>query len=413
METHICLPSTQLDYAPPDLNENDWKPKLDNDYASEMFTAIEQTEASQRSSWCSPSDLCETCKACVLNLWNYDFEMTYDASELKASANSGACKLCDLLWHTYSLYYNGSQKIVRVERQGHLLKMSNVKNPVLTIVRHPGDHDGSFSTDYQIGMVDLPPAHGPTHLRMLQHWLKECDHQHKLGSSKERINCKNTQNVRLPTRVLEVGSADSLFVYLRQNIAVDTEDWVALSHQWGKGKYCTTRKNLDAHLAGIKVDDLANTFKDAVIVTRALGKKYLWIDSLCIVQGVDGDFREQADKMEDVYSGAYCVIAASRATDHYAGFLKPRKPRKCLGFTQDGQPPFFICQNIDNFKRHVLDGGLNSRGWVLQEHALARRTLFFTDYQTYFECGGGVRCETSTKLWKYVLSLIFEATIPY
>jgi hypothetical protein len=48
----------------------------------------------------------------------------------------------------------------------------------------------------------------------------------------------------------------------------------------------------------------------------------------------------------------------------------------------------------------VLGGELHSRGWVLQEHALARRTLFFTEHQTYFECGNGVRCETSTKLSK-------------
>jgi hypothetical protein len=59
-----------------------------------------------------------------------------------------------------------------------------------------------------------------------------------------------------------------------------------------------------------------------------------------------------------------------------------------------------VCQNIDNFKDHVLNGELNSRGWVLQEHALARRTLFFTEHQTYFECSSGVRCETSTKLSK-------------
>jgi hypothetical protein len=60
----------------------------------------------------------------------------------------------------------------------------------------------------------------------------------------------------------------------------------------------------------------------------------------------------------------------------------------------------YVCESIDNFKEHVLDGALNRRGWVLQEHALARRTVFFTTHQTYFECGRGVRCETMTKMSK-------------
>jgi hypothetical protein len=70
--------------------------------------------------------------------------------------------------------------------------------------------------------------------------------------------------------------------------------------------------------------------------------------------------------------------------------------------------PFFICENIDDFDRHVLNGHLNKRGWVLQEHALAHRTIFFTEHQTYFECGDGVRCETLTKMSKYVSQANFQ-----
>ena len=105
--------------------------------------------------------------------------------------------------------------------------------------------------------------------------------------------------------------------------------------------------------------------------------------------------------MKDVYSGAYCVFAACSATDHFSGFLKPRKPRDYVTISRDGnngQSLIYICENIDNFKKHVLDGELSSRSWVLQEYALSRRTVFFTEHQTYFECGGGVRRKTSTKV---------------
>jgi len=104
--------------------------------------------------------------------------------------------------------------------------------------------------------------------------------------------------------------------------------------------------------------------------------------------------------MEDVYSGAYCVLAASRVNSHSSGFLRPRNERDYVELRDENGTSFYICETIDNFNNHVLEGALNQRGWVLQEHALARRTIFFTEHQTYWECGDGVRCETMTKMRK-------------
>lgn len=104
--------------------------------------------------------------------------------------------------------------------------------------------------------------------------------------------------------------------------------------------------------------------------------------------------------MERVYSGAYCVLAISRASGHYAGLLKPRNERDYVAMRQEKEAPFYIWGTIDDFSLHVLGGALNRRGWVMQEHALARQTVFFTEHQTYWECGHGVRCETMTKTSK-------------
>jgi hypothetical protein len=104
--------------------------------------------------------------------------------------------------------------------------------------------------------------------------------------------------------------------------------------------------------------------------------------------------------MEDVFSSAYCVLAARAAKGQSDGFLKKRDEREHLTFIREGLPPFHICNFIDDFGQHVLEGSLNKRGWVLQERALARRTIYFTNKQTYWECGSGVRCETLTKTHK-------------
>lgn len=199
-------------------------------------------------------------------------------------------------------------------------------------------------------------------------------------------------------------------VYLRETSTTDNGEWVALSHQWGQGDMLRTLPgNKQNHIDGIPFSQLPETFKDAVKVTRALGRSYLWIDSLCIIQGPGphGDFEQEAKRMEDVYSGAYCVLAAAMLPlDHAVepsrsvGFLQTRQPRASVTLRDKKSAPFYIYEAIDDFDLHVLQSSLNQRGWVFQEHALARRTVYFTKYQTYFECGDGIRCETMTKMEK-------------
>lgn len=233
---------------------------------------------------------------------------------------------------------------------------------------------------------------------IMQEWLKNCDSHDFICRPRETKSGLKT----IPTRVIDVGVTGAESVHLRETNPGDVMRWVALSHPWGAGPfYYTTCENLAMLLSGIPEDSLPATFRDAIAVTRALGIRYLWIDALCIVYGPDGDRTEEVQRMETVFSGAYCVLAASRASSHRSGFLGPRKARDVVTLRQqDDIAPFYICEMIDDFKVQVLDGPLNSRAWAMQEHALARRTLFFTEHQTYWECGDGIRCETQTKMWK-------------
>jgi hypothetical protein len=61
---------------------------------------------------------------------------------------------------------------------------------------------------------------------------------------------------------------------------------------------------------------------------------------------------------------------------------------------------YYLCDAIDDFSGDVEQGELNKRGWVFQERALSRRTIYFAEKQTYWECGKGVRCETLKKTSK-------------
>jgi hypothetical protein len=180
--------------------------------------------------------------------------------------------------------------------------------------------------------------------------------------------------------------------------------YLALSHRWGDPKlhktYCTYRSNLEELKAKIDFTKLPKTFQDAVTVTRKLGVRYLWIDSLCIIQEDERDWDTERKRMEDVFSSAYCTIAASSASGTDDGFLKPRTPRKCVTLQRPSESAFHVCEYIDNFRSDVELGELNRRGWVFQERALSRRSVYFTNSQMYWECGQGVYCETLTKLTK-------------
>ena len=180
-----------------------------------------------------------------------------------------------------------------------------------------------------------------------------------------------------------------------------TERYVALSYLWGSSSYGisrTVRANLDKLERGIGIQELDRTFRDAVIVTHQLGIRYLWIDALCIVQDNREDFMKEVRDMDRIFSNAYCTIAASSAPDIADGFLTPQRSRAVVPMKEVDGTPISVCELIDDFQQDVDGAPLSRRGWVLQERALSRRTIFFTPAQTYWQCGDGIRCGTLTKL---------------
>ena len=61
--------------------------------------------------------------------------------------------------------------------------------------------------------------------------------------------------------------------------------YIALSHCWGQGQnFTTTRASIAQRYAGIPTDEMPKSYRDAVTLARMLSIRYIWIDSLCIVQ---------------------------------------------------------------------------------------------------------------------------------
>jgi hypothetical protein len=72
----------------------------------------------------------------------------------------------------------------------------------------------------------------------------------------------------------------------------------------------TLASRYEAMKSGIPVWELSMNFADTVAVARKLGLRYIWIDSLCIIQDSPSDWDREAATMHEVYKYAEVTIAA-------------------------------------------------------------------------------------------------------
>lgn len=203
----------------------------------------------------------------------------------------------------------------------------------------------------------------------------------------------------LPKRLLDVGTAADTKVRLVS--ATHAHEYVALTHCWGKKKpLSTTQGNEEAMREEVPWDLLPQTFQDAIRVIRWLDRRFIWIDSLCIVQDSARDWEEEAAKMAGIYSGCELLIASSRAASCEEGFLQLRSGDKLvLSTNREGK----AVRVYSRKRKHEPYGGpvpyeffdlpLFSRGWCFQERLMAPRTLYFTKDELYFQCRKGDVCE--------------------
>ncbi|KAL9084295.1 MAG: hypothetical protein Q9165_008123 [Trypethelium subeluteriae] len=247
-----------------------------------------------------------------------------------------------------------------------------------------------------IGLPHLPRTGSWEQFEVIKEWVEVCDNS-------ESHSCRAMSEDSLPARVVDVGDVDGQdSVRLHCKKQGEKDKYLALSHRWGNPRahesFYTDRSNFQEFQKHIDYEKLPKTFQDAVDVTRELGIRFLWIDSLCIIQDEPEDWETQSVLMEDVFNSAYYTIAASCAEDSWDGFLKPRPNRKTVPVRQKSGDICYVCESIDDFRTDVEEGHLSRRGWVLQERALSRRTIYFAANQVYWECGNGVYCETLTKM---------------
>ncbi|KAL1888552.1 hypothetical protein Sste5346_009508 [Sporothrix stenoceras] len=246
-------------------------------------------------------------------------------------------------------------------------------------------------------------------------WLTTCQEGH--ASCRQREVTAPPQG-QTPADVDSTSFIRLINVQTRQIVpGTLNSEFVALSYVWGQNTQpLLTRARLTGYMApgGLATAELPMTISDAMEFVNDLGLRYLWVDSLCIIQDDDVDKQKQLPQMAALYEAAELVIVAAAGRDASAGLV---------GYKTDRQPSQAV-ETIDGLTYITYQSGLHDvlrwthwdrRGWTYQEAFQARRAVVMADTLTYWSCrdtlwqedldndeGSGVRLrKDSNALWRY------------
>ena len=222
--------------------------------------------------------------------------------------------------------------------------------------------------------------------------------------NKEHPQCGSRTKSSLPTRVVDLGDNNGSIKLFESG---DDEEgiYAALSHCWGRGSpLTTTSETIEARKASLDWEDLPATFQNTIEILRRLHIRYVWIDSLCIIQNSREDWERESAKMADIYHNAYITIAAGSSPGPDTPFLAERNSlwtpfsltfeetdgsesylnvrRKILGtrpISEDSSEPRYS-------NRKESEGPLYGRAWTFQEQMLSTRITHYAPGAVIWEC---------------------------
>lgn len=210
-------------------------------------------------------------------------------------------------------------------------------------------------------------------------------------------------------------SLNNLAIRLIESSIHTRGPYVCLSHCWGHDGHPLTTKigTLAIRKESIPFDDLPSLFADAVQITRSLGYRYIWIDSLCILQDSVEDWDRESKMMASVYSNSLITIAAVSASSSLGrcsyqnppNVAEADKSRELQRFqdheitvsVNDGRQCHVYCRpRYDHWYSFPdEDFPLLGRGWVYQERVLSPRMVYFGRRELFWECNQTTTCQCS------------------
>ena len=209
----------------------------------------------------------------------------------------------------------------------------------------------------------------------------------------------------MPSRIIDIGTSDRDRIYLMDS-PDQFEPYACLSYCWGRHPFLATKfDSLNSHRARIPWDLLPLTFQDAILFLRKLGIRYLWIDSLCIIQDDSDDWKQESSQMASIYQNAHLVVSATKSANAHEGLFAQLddqfQPHVLPVTTPDGRTEHIWFRRslthmpgpFSFFRKGEPPLPTLSRGWIFQERLLASRVLHFGPQELLWECQTQSACQ--------------------
>jgi Heterokaryon incompatibility protein (HET) len=121
-------------------------------------------------------------------------------------------------------------------------------------------------------------------------WLQRCQAQHQ--------SCHVAAATFLPTRLIDVGvkTPPAPSLCFGENLTSRAR-YTTLSHCWGESismPVTLKTSNIQSMMHSLDFRSLPKTFQEAILVTQKLGIRYIWVDSLCIIQDCQKDWEKES-----------------------------------------------------------------------------------------------------------------------
>jgi hypothetical protein len=232
---------------------------------------------------------------------------------------------------------------------------------------------------------------------VIRTWLECCQTLH-------RSLCTKTQAKTRPLRFIDCTSLPPSLVAAPQN-----SPYLALSYTWGsQNSRCSAVSTAPAEFRRSIMSPIIlcppKTVSDAIIVTKELGFRYLWVDAYCIDQGSKQEKASQIHIMDEIYGSAELTIVAAAGSHNNHGLpgastIRRNNLQQALEPIIDlGQVRLIPVERCP--QSSIMSSTWATRAWTYQEAILSQRLLYFTDCEVYFECHSMQIRESMHAEWK-------------
>jgi hypothetical protein len=230
-------------------------------------------------------------------------------------------------------------------------------------------------------------------IHQLRSWLDLCETHHEQCSTND-----SQLDTSMKLRVIDVS-------LMRIVEISSTQRYCTLSYCWGRTlPFCLRKHNYGSlKQVGIREDDLPKTISHALQLISALGERYIWIDSLCIIQDDHEDWQKIAPLMDKIYGSSTLTICAASGQSCDSGLPGSKQSSRLLSQSVQN------CAGLNLLAFKTLEDRIelspwNLRAWAFQERMLSRRCLIFVDDRVFFQCrkvtwSEELDCESSSAFW--------------